>query len=131
MLELIIRLLISATLGALVGLERQMTHRPAGLRTHMLVSMGACLFTIIIFSSLETNQGPALAGILSGIGFIGAGSIIAARGHVQGITTAASLWIVGAIGFATGTGNYTLALVAAIIVFIILQLRKVEEKLMK
>jgi len=126
--ELIVRLLISALLGALVGLEREMTHRPAGLRTHMLVSLGACLFTIIIFSSVETNQAPALAGILTGIGFIGAGSIIATRGQVQGITTAASLWAVAAIGFATGTGNYILALIAAVLVFIVLQLRRVEKK---
>jgi len=130
-LELIIRLVISAALGALVGLERELTHRPAGLRTHMLVSLGACLFTIIIFSSLQTYKGPALAGILTGIGFIGAGSIIGTRGHVQGITTAASLWTVAAIGFATGTGDYTLALTAAIIVFIILQLRRVEKTIKK
>jgi len=130
-LELIIRLVISAALGALVGLEREITHRPAGLRTHMLVSLGACLFTVIIFSSLQTYQGSALAGILTGIGFIGAGSIIGTRGHVQGITTAASLWTVAAIGFATGTGDYSLALAAAIIVFIILQLRRVEKTIRK
>ncbi len=127
--ELIIRLLVSAGLGAIVGFEREITHRPAGLRTHMLVSLGAGLFTIIIFSSVQAYQASALAGILTGIGFIGAGSIIATRGHVQGITTAASLWTVAAIGFATGTGNYSLAIVAAILVFIILQLRKVEKKL--
>ena len=130
-LELILRLVISAALGALVGLERELTHRPAGLRTHMLVSLGACLFTVIIFSSLQSYQGSALAGILTGIGFIGAGSIIGTRGHVQGITTAASLWVVAAIGFATGTGDYPLALAAAIIVFIILQLRKVEKTIRK
>lgn len=129
--ELVLRLMISAALGALVGLERELTHRPAGLRTHMLVSIGACLFTIVIFSSVESNQGPALAGILTGIGFIGAGSIIATRAHVQGITTAASLWVVAAIGFTTGTGNYILALAAAILVFIVLQLRRVEKVLKK
>lgn len=126
---MIIRLLLAVALGALVGLERQITHRPAGLRTHMLVSLGACLFTIIIFSYVETNPAPALAGILTGIGFIGAGSIIATRGQVQGITTAASLWVVAAIGFAIGAGNYTLAVISAVVVFIILQLRKVEKKL--
>ena len=131
-LELIIRLVISAALGALVGLERELTHRPAVLRTHMLVSVGACLFTIIIFSSVvEMGRGSAVAGILTGIGFIGAGSIIATRGHVQGLTTAASLWTVAAIGFATGTGDYILALAAAIIVFIILQLRRVEKTIRK
>ncbi len=130
-IELIVRLLISVALGALVGIEREMTHRPAGLRTHMLVSLGACLFTIIIFSSVSAYQASALAGIITGIGFIGAGSIIATRGHVQGITTAASLWVVAAIGFAVGTGDYVLAVSASIIVFIVLQLKKVEKNLKK
>lgn len=129
--ELIIRLVVSAVLGAIVGMEREMMHKPAGLRTHILVSLGACLFTIIIFSSVTENQGAALSGILTGIGFIGAGSIMATRGHVKGITTAASLWTVAAIGFAAGTGNYILASVAAVLVFVILQLRNVKEKLMK
>lgn len=129
--ELIARLVVSAALGAVVGLEREMNHKPAGLRTHMLVSIGACLFTTIIFMSITDNLGPAISGIITGIGFIGGGSIIATRGHIQGITTAASLWAVAAIGFAVGTGNYVLAISATIIVFIILQLRKVEEKLKK
>ena len=127
--ELIYRILISVALGALIGLERQVTHRPAGLRTHMLVSLGACLFTIIASTSYSSYPSPILAGILTGIGFIGAGSIIAAGGEIKGVTTAASLWAVASVGFAVGSGNYVLGVVAASIVFLILQLRKVEGRI--
>lgn len=126
-IEIIIRLVLSVGLGALVGYEREVSHKPAGLRTHMLVSLGACTFTVITLTSFSST--PAiLSGILTGIGFIGAGSIIATSGHVQGITTAASLWAVASIGFASGTGSYVLAIVAAVLVFIILQIKKVENK---
>jgi putative Mg2+ transporter-C (MgtC) family protein len=125
--EIILRLVLSVGLGALVGYEREMSHKPAGLRTNMLVCLGACTFTVITLTSFSTT--PAiLSGILTGIGFIGAGSIIATSGHVQGITTAATLWAVASIGFASGAGSYVLASVAAVLVFIILQLKKAEEK---
>jgi putative Mg2+ transporter-C (MgtC) family protein len=126
-IEIIIRLVLSVGLGALVGYEREVSHKPAGLRTHMLVCLGACLFTVITLTSLPTSTN-ILGGILTGIGFIGAGSIIATSGHVQGITTAATLWAVASVGFASGTGSYALAIVAAVLVFIILQIKKVESK---
>jgi putative Mg2+ transporter-C (MgtC) family protein len=126
--DMTIRLMMSVILGALVGLERQMMHKPAGLRTHMLVCLGACLFTIVATYSYPSNPAPILAGILTGIGFIGAGTIMASHGQVQGVTTAATLWVVGSIGFITGAGNYTLAIIAAVIVFIILKLGKIEKK---
>jgi putative Mg2+ transporter-C (MgtC) family protein len=125
--DMIIRMVLSVGLGALVGYEREASHKPAGLRTHMLVCLGACTFTVITLTSFSTT--PAiLSGILTGIGFIGAGSIIAASGHIQGITTAATLWAVASVGFASGAGNYVLAIVAAVLVFIILQIKKVESK---
>ena len=125
----LIQLVISVALGAIVGFERQIAGRPAGLRTHMLVCLGACLFTIVVLSSAGSNPAPALAGILTGVGFIGAGCIIAARGQIQGLTTAVSIWATSAIGFSVGAGNYFLAISTAIIVFIILQLRKLESKI--
>jgi putative Mg2+ transporter-C (MgtC) family protein len=125
--EAVLRLVLSMALGALIGYERETSHKPAGLRTNMLVCLGACLFTLITITSLS-NSTSILGGILTGIGFIGAGSIIATSGHVQGLTTAATLWAVASIGFATGTGNYILAIVATLLVFIILQLKKAEEK---
>lgn len=115
-------LLLSVVLGAIVGIEREITHKPAGLRTHMLVCLGSCLFTIV---SIGFSVDPAriAAGIVAGIGFIGAGSIWSEKDKVQGITTAASLWATAAIGLTAGIGDYPLATVVAIIVFLILLAR--------
>jgi putative Mg2+ transporter-C (MgtC) family protein len=132
--ELIIRIFIAVGLGALIGYEREITHKPAGLRTHIFVCMGACLFTISSFyllpegsiGSFDTTR--IAAGIVAGISFIGAGSIIAAKGDVKGITTAASLWVISAVGLMVGLGNYLLPVVATIIVFIILRLGRIEKK---
>lgn len=124
--ELLFRLFLAVALGALIGFEREITHRPAGLRTHMLVSLGAAIFAIVVTS--YGNPDSALGAIVTGIGFLGAGSIIALRGHVQGITTAATIWVVASIGLGVGTGQYTLSIVGAVLVFMILQIKKVEEK---
>ncbi|MCK4475343.1 MAG: MgtC/SapB family protein [Methanophagales archaeon] len=123
----IVRLLLAVVLGILVGVEREISHRPAGLRTHALVSLGACLFTIISIDYFNMDPARVAAGIVTGIGFIGAGSIIAEKGHVQGITTAASLWCVAAIGLAAGVGAYVLAVVSTVLVFGILWLKRAEK----
>lgn len=128
--ELVFRLLLAVALGGVVGFERELTHKPAGLRTHMLVSLGAALFGILA-GYFTSNQAGFAAGIITGIGFIGGGSIIALRGHVQGITTAASLWTVAAIGLSTGLGGYIIASVAAVLVFAILQIKRAEKNLEK
>jgi putative Mg2+ transporter-C (MgtC) family protein len=125
--EMIVRLLLAVVLGILVGVEREISHRPAGLRTHALVSLGACLFTIISIDYFNMDPARVAAGIVTGIGFIGAGSIIAEKGRVQGITTAASLWCVAAIGLATGAGAYVLAVVSSVLVFGILWLKRAEK----
>ena len=125
--EMIARLLLAVVLGILVGMEREISHRPAGLRTHALVSLGACLFTIISIDYFDVDPARIAAGIVTGIGFIGAGSIIAEKGHVHGITTAASLWCVAAIGLAVGVGAYVLAVVSSALVFGVLWLRKAEK----
>jgi len=118
-LEVLLSLLLAVAFGAVVGVEREKAHRPAGLRTHMLVSLGACLYTII---SLGFSAQPAqvAGGIVAGIGFIGAGTIWAEKDKVKGITTAASLWATAAIGLTTGIGDYLLAAVVTILVVIIL-----------
>ncbi|MCW4004013.1 MAG: MgtC/SapB family protein [Candidatus Bathyarchaeota archaeon] len=115
-------LLIAVLLGAIVGIEREITHKPAGLRTHMLVCLGSCLFTLV---SIGFSVDPAriAAGIVAGIGFIGAGTIWSEKDKVQGITTAASLWATAAIGLATGIGDYPLAAAVTILVFLILLAR--------
>lgn len=124
----VIKLLIAFVLSALIGFERQLRKEPAGLRTHMLVCIGATLLTIV---SINFQQDPAriIAGIVTGIGFIGAGTIIARQFKVIGLTTAASLWFVAALGITIGVGLYWLAVIATIVVLIILNLWKVEKKL--
>ena len=125
--ELIVRLIAASLLGAVVGFERQIAHKPAGLRTHMLVSLGASLFTVLSITGFESDYERIASGIVTGIGFIGAGTIIAARGQVHGITTAASLWTAAGIGLATGSGSYILAVAAAALVFCILQFKRIEK----
>jgi len=121
-------LVLAVLLGALVGIEREMIHKPAGLRTHMLVCLGSCLFTIV---SIGFSVDPAriAAGIVAGIGFIGAGTIWAEKDKVQGITTAASLWATAAIGIAVGIGDYPLAIVVTLLVFAILASRYALKKI--
>jgi putative Mg2+ transporter-C (MgtC) family protein len=125
--ENVIKIFIALGLGALIGFERELKRRPAGLRTHMLVSLGATIFTIV---SLSFNLDPArvAAGIVAGIGFLGAGSIIAAGGHVKGITSAATLWVVAGIGLCVGIGYYAIAVIAGVSVFSVLQLSKIEKR---
>lgn len=135
--ELVIRLFAAVILGAIVGYEREMSHKPAGLRTHIFVCMGSCLFTIASFFLLPGDVSGnydvtrIAAGVVAGISFIGAGSIIALRGDVKGLTTAASLWVVAAIGLIIGLGNYLLPILATVISFIILQLERVKKRHIK
>lgn len=126
--EMIFRLLLGIALGASIGFERELKHRPAGLRTHMLVSLGACVFAV---SSLSFDIDPSriAAGIVAGIGFLGAGTIIAHKGHVKGITSAATLWVVASIGLASGIGEYYIAIISAISVFLILRFEKIEKQI--
>ncbi len=133
-IALIFRILLSAILGAIVGFEREIEEKPAGIRTHILVCMGATLFTISSFYLTPLSSGDATriaAGIVTGIGFIGAGSIIATKGHVKGLTTAASLWVVSGIGMMVGLGSYILSSASAIIVFIVLRLGEIKKKILK
>ena len=125
--ETIFQLLLAIGLGALIGFERQLRHRPAGLRTHMLVSLGATIFTVISLS-FDVEPSRIAAGIVTGIGFLGAGSIIAHKGHIRGITSAATLWIGAAIGLSVGVGEYVIAIISAVFVFVILQLGRIEKR---
>jgi len=133
--EMILRILVSVILGAIIGYERERSHKPAGLRTHIFVCMGSCLFTIASFFMIPENAGGSAdvtriaAGVVAGISFIGAGSIIALRGDVKGLTTAASLWVMAAIGLMVGMGNYLLPTVATIISYVILRLDRLEKRI--
>ncbi len=127
--EIITRLLVSAIIAAMIGWEREKVHKPAGLRTHMLVSVGATLITLVSIDAIEGSDPARLAaGIVTGMGFLGAGTIFRDKDHVRGLTTAASIWAVSGIGIAVGTGYYLAALVAAAIIFLTLQIRKLESK---
>ncbi len=117
-----IRLLLSILLGGLVGYERQASNKAAGLRTHILVCMGSCVIMILsvnIYYTVEglTNADPArlAAQVISGIGFLGAGTIMKEGPLVTGLTTAASIWVVSAIGLAVGFGYYSGAVLATIL----------------
>ncbi len=120
--EIIIKLLLSAGLGMLIGLEREIHKKPAGLRTHAIVSLGACLFTItgLSFIGDGENLSRIIQGIITGIGFIGAGIIFQAKDRVRGLTTAAEIWSLAAIGILVGLGNYTVATLATALILIIL-----------
>ena len=118
-LETLFSLILSVVFGLIVGIEREYNHRPAGLHTHMLVSLGSCLFTIVSIS-FDTTPTQIASGIVAGIGFIGAGTIWAERDKIQGITTAASLWATAAIGLTVGIGDYLLAATVTVLVLIIL-----------
>jgi len=121
--EQVIRLLLAAAMGALIGLERDITGKPAGIRTHMLVSLGACVFTLVSIYDFPLDAARIAAGIVTGIGFLGAGAIIGGQDRVHGLTTAAGIWITAAVGLAVGTGSYVIAVVSTFLVVAILFMR--------
>lgn len=125
-----VKLVTAALLGAIIGLQREFKDRPAGLRTHTLVSLASCLFTLISISAFSKNADPSriAANVAVGIGFIGAGTIIKQGNIIVGLTTAASLWMVAAIGVSVGAGNYFLAVAATILALIVLTLLKWAEE---
>jgi putative Mg2+ transporter-C (MgtC) family protein len=124
LVRVIVRVLAAALLGGLVGAERQWVGKAAGLRTHMLVSLGAALFVIAPAEAGvdEGDLGRIVQGIAAGVGFIGAGTILkrARRGEIQGLTTAASIWLTAAIGVAVAVGRIWLPVVAVICAWLIL-----------
>lgn len=130
--EIFIRILIAAALGALIGFERERSHKSAGLRTNALVAMGAALLTIISLSFVGPGADPSriISNIIVGIGFIGGGAILHEGSKVVGITTAATLWVVAAIGIAVGMGFYREALFTAGVVYFILTVLWLVEKKM-
>jgi len=124
-IEMMLRLLLAAALGALIGYQRERAKKPAGLRTHTLICVGAALFTIASVYGFGIGADPAriAAGIVAGIGFIGAGAIFLRQGGmVEGLTTAATIWAVAAIGLAAGAGLYIIATLTTAVVLVILLL---------
>jgi putative Mg2+ transporter-C (MgtC) family protein len=124
-------LAIGLVLGAVIGFERELHRQPAGFRTHSLVAVGSALFTIISaygFAGPSVDPTRIAAQIVSGIGFIGAGTILQHRGNIRGLTTAASLWSVAAIGMAAGAGMLAIATIGTFLILVVLSvLDRIEE----
>ena len=120
-----LRLACAMLVGIVIGLEREFTHRPAGLRTHILVALGACVASVMgemIFMNMTANADPARlsAQVITGVGFLGAGTIMKEGASVKGLTTAASVWAVACLGIAAGFGYYALALLGMVFNFVTL-----------
>ena len=136
--ETILRLLLAMGFGMVLGLDREVRDKPAGMRSHMLISLAAACLTLMTFSIVEgadiyggivqTDPLRLIEAVVAGIAFLGAGAIIHSRGEVTGITTGASMWVAGAIGVASGLGQYALAGITTALAFIVLfVLGKIEQ----
>ena len=114
------RLLMACAMGAVVGIEREWRHKASGLRTNILICMGAAMFTImsvVLAGENSPNKGQVASNIVQGIGFLGAGLILHGRNRVLGLTSAATVWVVAAVGMACGAGLYVEAAIATLIVY--------------
>lgn len=125
---LLIRLIFAAILGGAIGFERE-NHAAAGFRTHILIATAACLFTLLafeifhisdVFSTGQSDPIRAIEAVTAGIAFLGAGAIFQSRGSVQGLTTAAGMWLAGAVGVAVALGYYVIALAVSVLAVIVL-----------
>ncbi|WP_129642103.1 MgtC/SapB family protein [Peristeroidobacter agariperforans] len=139
-LEATLRVLFAVVAGSLIGLDRELRNKPAGLRTHILISLAAALFTLITFELHEQFTGDnssktadpvrIIEAVTAGVAFLAAGAIIQSRGNVHGLTTGANMWLAGALGVACGAGYYFLATIGtgfALIVLVVLA--KIEKRL--
>ncbi|MCW5982885.1 MAG: MgtC/SapB family protein [Bryobacteraceae bacterium] len=134
--EIVWRLLCAVGLGGVIGLDREIAGKAAGLRTHMMVALGAAAFTLAALKLIPgvsiSDPARIITGVATGIGFLGAGSIMKGGGEVEGITTAAGIWVVGSVGVACGVGAYMLAfsttLLAALILVILGRVERISRK---
>jgi len=128
--ELLARIILAFILGGVVGFERERVDKPAGLRTHILVSLGSTQFTILSFYAFPGSDPARIAAyVVAGIGFIGAGAILQTPERVVGVTTAASLWVTASIGMAVGIGFYLAAILVTAITYVTLRLAWFEKKI--
>lgn len=132
-LELTIRLLLAALLGGIIGAEREWRNKEAGLRTNILITIGSALFTLMSIELTDGRTGDTsrvAAQIVTGIGFLGAGAIMRTDAGIQGLTTAATIWVNAAIGIAVGGGEYHLAFIATAVTLGVLLLLPPLERLL-
>jgi putative Mg2+ transporter-C (MgtC) family protein len=136
--EIVARLLLAVFLGLGLGYERETRDKPAGLKTHMLVALAACTFTIVAIelvkslapesAAIESDPVRVIEAVTTGVAFLGAGAIIQSRGTVVGVTTGASIWLAGAIGLACGGGLYLIAVLVFVLALVILVGMKALER---
>ena len=133
---LVFKMVFAIIVGGIVGIEREIRREPAGLRTHILICVGAALAVSLVYTFIQLGDSTAriVTGIMTGMGFIGAGTIMkCSHGDkgcgIKGLTTAASLWVVAALGMTVGMELYFLSLSAALLIVFVLRLKKVERKL--
>ncbi len=124
--DVIIRLALAVLVGALIGLEREKTKHAAGLRTHLLVCIGSTLITLTSIDMFPQNPAPITAAIITGIGFLGAGTIFRDKNNVRGLTTAASIWAVAGLGLALGAGAYVIATVGTLAMMFTLEFGRIQ-----
>lgn len=127
--DVVLRLALAAAASALIGYEREKTKHAAGLRTHMLVCIGSTLITLTSLEMFPNDPARVAAGIVTGIGFLGAGTIFRDKNNVRGLTTAASIWAVAGVGLALGTGAYFIAVAATIAMLLTLELGRITSSL--
>lgn len=124
-LELIIRLVGAGLLGAFIGYERELRAKGAGIRTHVLVAMGSALFMLIsqygFDEAIKFDAARVAAGVVGGLGFLGGGIIMKTKNHVSGLTTAAGIWVTGAIGLAMGSGMFLLSILCTVVMLVCLE----------
>lgn len=136
LLEITLKIILTMALSSIIGRERARRRKGAGLRTHILVGLGSALIVLTSFYIFDiykdiTVIDPTrmITGLITGVGFLCAGTIIRGGSHVTGLTTAASLWIVSCVGMAVGAGNYTAAIIVTVVVYLVLiGVRSVEKK---
>jgi len=137
-MEIALKLLLAVGLGGLIGLERESSHKPAGFRTNILICVGSAMMMIVSMLVLQGKEGTSgdltriAAGVIAGIGFIGAGTIIQAAESVMGLTTAATIWAVGGLGLVIGAGHYIPALIfTGIIILTLVIFRQIESQFIR
>jgi len=129
-IDIVIRILVAAFLGGLIGFEREIDGESAGIRTHVLVAVGSATFAILSFS-ITGDASRIVAGVVTGIGFLGAGTIFKSTDKIKGLTTAAALWCVAAVGLSCGLQYFFLATTLAIVVFFVLFIKKIKRVVIK
>jgi len=128
-LEQAVRMALAAALCGFIGIEREKCHKPAGLRTHVIVGIGSALAAMLGVYYFYSETARIMAAVITGLGFLGAGSIIWSHRSVHGLTTAASIWSSAVLGLAVGIGAYWLSILFTVIALLFLRIKRIERKL--